>query len=150
MPNKKKTKPKVRVGGVLGVGLDGEDGHKRITTGERFAIVGGCAVLFLWGLGAFIVKREPNQWFWRALAVLQVAIIVQLVVGVTLLATGHHLPSFLHFAYGVLFPAIVLVIAHTVGRGPEDEADAWKVFAVASFFVFGLTLRALSTGLGLP
>lgn len=29
------------VAGLLGVGLDNEDGHKRITTGERFAIVGG-------------------------------------------------------------------------------------------------------------
>ncbi len=27
--------------GLLGVGLDNEDGHKRITTGEQFAIVGG-------------------------------------------------------------------------------------------------------------
>ena len=27
--------------GLLGVGLDNDDGHKRITTGEQFAIVGG-------------------------------------------------------------------------------------------------------------
>jgi hypothetical protein len=27
--------------GLLGVGLDNRDGHKRITTGEQFAIVGG-------------------------------------------------------------------------------------------------------------
>jgi hypothetical protein len=27
--------------GLLGVGLDNQDGHKRITTGEHFAIVGG-------------------------------------------------------------------------------------------------------------
>ena len=27
--------------GLLGVGLDNNDGHKRITTGEQFAIVGG-------------------------------------------------------------------------------------------------------------
>ena len=26
---------------LLGVGLDNKDGHKRITTGEQFAIVGG-------------------------------------------------------------------------------------------------------------
>jgi hypothetical protein len=115
-----------------------------------YVIVGGWGLLFLWGLGAFIVKREPNQWFWRLLAALQVILIVQLIVGVILWASGHRLPSFLHFAYGVLFPAIVLVIAHTVGRGLEDESDAWKVFAVAAFFVFGLTLRALTTGLGLP
>jgi len=27
--------------GLIGVGLDHEDGHKRITTGEKFALVGG-------------------------------------------------------------------------------------------------------------
>lgn len=35
-----KTKPK-KVSGLLGVGLDNTDGHKRVTTGEQFAIVGG-------------------------------------------------------------------------------------------------------------
>ena len=29
--------------GLLGVGLDGEDGHKRITRSERFLLVGGSA-----------------------------------------------------------------------------------------------------------
>ncbi len=38
--SKKKKKPAPRAA-LLGVGLDNEDGHKRITTGEQFAIVGG-------------------------------------------------------------------------------------------------------------
>jgi hypothetical protein len=37
----KKQKPKPRVAGLLGLGLDGRDGHQRITRGEKFAIVGG-------------------------------------------------------------------------------------------------------------
>ncbi|MCW5549079.1 MAG: hypothetical protein KIT44_08955 [Opitutaceae bacterium] len=37
---KKKRKPTPKAG-LLGVGLDHDDGHKRITTGEQFAIVGG-------------------------------------------------------------------------------------------------------------
>ncbi len=40
--SKKKQQPKpAPAAGLLGVGLDNADGHKRITTGERFAIVGG-------------------------------------------------------------------------------------------------------------
>jgi hypothetical protein len=31
----------VKIAGILGVGLDNQDGHKRITTGEKFAVVGG-------------------------------------------------------------------------------------------------------------
>ena len=38
--SKKKKKP-AGVAGLLGLGLDHDDGHKRITTGERFAILGG-------------------------------------------------------------------------------------------------------------
>ena len=38
-PARKKRQPKVS--GLLGVGLDNEDGHKRITSGEKFVLVGG-------------------------------------------------------------------------------------------------------------
>lgn len=38
-PARRKRRPSVR--GLLGVGLDNEDGHKRITTGEKFVLVGG-------------------------------------------------------------------------------------------------------------
>lgn len=38
--SKKKKKPAPRAT-LLGVGLDNEDGHKRITTGEQFAVIGG-------------------------------------------------------------------------------------------------------------
>ena len=30
-----------RVGGVFGLGLDGQDGHQRVTKGEDFFLVGG-------------------------------------------------------------------------------------------------------------
>ena len=44
--SKKKKTPK-RSAGLLGIGFDNEDGHKRITTGEQFAIVGGSPARFL-------------------------------------------------------------------------------------------------------
>jgi hypothetical protein len=112
-----------------------------------FTIVGGWGVLMLWGPAAYLTKREPNPWFWRLLGVLQVVLIVQLVLGL-ILWISNPIPAFLHPFYGALFPATVLVIAHVLARGLDDEKDRWKVFAVAAFFLFGLTLRALMTGLG--
>ena len=38
-----KRKPKRGPGALLGLGLDNDDGHKRITTGEQFAILVGSA-----------------------------------------------------------------------------------------------------------
>jgi hypothetical protein len=39
-PAPKPPTPSARAG-LLGIGLDNEDGHKRITRGENFALVGG-------------------------------------------------------------------------------------------------------------
>jgi len=39
---KAKRRPPV-IRGLMGVGLDNRDGHRRVTTGEKFAIVGGSA-----------------------------------------------------------------------------------------------------------
>ncbi len=47
--SKKPSKPKGKAparrpqAGLLGLGLDNDDGHKRITQGEKFAVVGGSA-----------------------------------------------------------------------------------------------------------
>lgn len=41
MSKKKKRQPAAAA--LLGIGLDNQDGHKRVTTGEQFAIVGGSA-----------------------------------------------------------------------------------------------------------
>jgi hypothetical protein len=115
-----------------------------------FVIVGGWGVLFLWGTIAWATRRDPTAWFWRLLATLQVLLGIQLVAGIVLLATGRGLPSLLHLGYGLVFPLIALVAAHVVARSLEDDIDAHKIFTVAAFVVFGLTLRALTTGLGLP
>lgn len=115
-----------------------------------FLIVGGWFVLFAFGLVSWILRREPHRLFWNLLAALQVLLALQLIAGLVLLVMGKRADSLLHYLYGVVFPAFVLVVAHVLGRGMTNEEDTWKVFAVGSFFIFGLTLRALTTGLGLP
>lgn len=41
MSKKKKKETKEQVKGVLGLGLDGEDGHKRVTRNEDVVLMGG-------------------------------------------------------------------------------------------------------------
>ncbi len=112
-----------------------------------FAVVGGWFVLMAWAAAAAIARKEPGRWYWRLLGALQAILLLQIVIGLILLISNP-VPAFLHPFYGALFPAIVLVIAHVFARGLDDERDRWKVFGWASLFVFGLTLRALMTGLG--
>jgi hypothetical protein len=39
--SKAKRKRRPKIDGLIGLGLDNADGHKRVTTGEKFVLVGG-------------------------------------------------------------------------------------------------------------
>ena len=116
-----------------------------------WSIVIAFAVVWLWGTGASIVRRRPGPWFWRIVAFVQAALLAQLVAGIVLLLVGGR-ASLLHYVYGIVWPALLLVLAHatsrdTFARMPLRFAHRpWVPFAIASFFCFGLTLRALMTG----
>ena len=112
-----------------------------------FAIVGGFALLTLWGLATWVTRRGPGKAFWWLLGTLQAALILQLLVGLVLLAMGGT-SGMLHYLYGVAFPVLILVGAHWLARDAFADRP-WAPFAVGSFFIFGLTLRALMTGLGI-
>ena len=53
----------------------------------------------------------------------------------------------LHYAYGI-FPIVALAVAHVFARRPDFRERPWIPFAWVAFICFGLTLRALMTGLG--
>ncbi len=115
-----------------------------------YSVPAGFALLALWALYCFLRNKAPGQGFWRLLAAVQVIIGVQVVIGAILLVSGLAPatpgPVWLHYLYGGLFPVIVLVLAHRVARnaGPIP----WVVFGAAAVVNFGLTFRALQTGLG--
>jgi hypothetical protein len=114
---------------------------------EGFVIVAGWGVLFLFGVGLFLTRRDANRFYWALLTALQVLLGVQLLVGLVLLVAGGRQPL-LHYLYGALFPALVLAVCHLFTRGLE-KPPYHLFFTIGSFFVFGLTLRALMTGLGI-
>jgi hypothetical protein len=81
---------------------------------------------------------------------LQVVLGLQVLVGALLflsgLAPATDGPVWLHYAYGGLFPAALLVGAHRFGSKNPDVA--WIIFGIVAFLNAGLTVRALMTGLG--
>jgi hypothetical protein len=114
---------------------------------EGFVIVVGWGLLFLWGVGLFLLKRDAGRLYWGLLAILQVLLVLQLLAGLALLVAGDRRPL-LHYLYGAVFPAVVLVVCHVLTRGLE-KPPYHLFFTWGAFFVFGLTARALMTGLGI-
>ena len=114
---------------------------------EGFVIVAGWGVLLLFGVALFITRRDAGRVYWGLLTVLQVLLVVQLLAGIVLLIAGGRQPL-LHYLYGAVFPALVLGVCHVFTRGLE-KPPYHMFFTIGSFFVFGLTARALMTGLGI-
>ncbi|MGE5459740.1 MAG: hypothetical protein ACM3WR_03840 [Solirubrobacterales bacterium] len=127
-----------------------------------FVVVGVFTIGWIWGLGAWISKRGPGERYWVWLAVAQVVAGVQAVLGITLLIMGRRMTTpgaalggVLHYVYGLL-PLLLFVFAHIVARagnakliGIDRPVRPWVPFAWVSFICFGLTSRAVKTGLGL-
>lgn len=128
-----------------------------------FVVVGVFTVGWVWGLGAWIARRSPGELFWKWVAVAQVVAGLQAVMGIVLLLIGKRvvaggaLSDILHYVYGLL-PLLLFVLAHAVARAGNasmlgfDERKKiapWVPFAWVAFICFGLTLRALMTGLGI-
>ncbi len=125
-----------------------------------FLVVAIFALGWIWGLAAKIARREPGDGYWMWLAVAQVVAGAQALLGTILLVLGRRLEAggvlggTLHYVYGYL-PLLLFVFAHVVARagdarviGIDRPLRSWVPFAWASFISFGLTLRALLTGLG--
>ena len=113
-----------------------------------YVVVGIFSIGWLFGLVLWVGKRQAGDWFWRWLVAAQVLAIAQAVVGVVLLALGRRPTTWLHYVYG-FGPLVILGIAHALARDENFRARPWMAFALASFICFGLTLRALMTGLGI-
>jgi purine-cytosine permease-like protein len=118
-----------------------------------FVVVAVFTVGWVWGLGAAIGRRGPGERFWTWLAVAQVVAALQAVVGVVLLLTGRRI-DWLHLVYG-FGPLVIFAIGHAMARELQKTSEEgppplppWAVFAAAGFICFGLSTRALMTGLG--
>jgi len=113
-----------------------------------YVVVGIFAIGWLFGLVLWISRRESGSWFWRWLVVAQIVAIVQALGGIVLVISGRTPTTWLHYVYG-FGPLVFLAIAHLLAREEPLRTRPWIPFALASFICFGLSLRALTTGLGI-
>lgn len=112
-----------------------------------FFVVALFAVGWVWGLIAWIAKREPGERFWVWVTAVQIMSGIQALIGVVVFLAGYRAPTMLHYAYGI-FPIVALGLSHVVARRADFRDRPWVPFAWVAFICFGLTLRAVMTGLG--
>lgn len=119
-----------------------------------FVVVAVFTVGWVWGLVAAIARRGPGERYWTWLTVEQVVAGLQALIGVVLLLMGRWPTTWLHLVYG-FGPLLIFVIGHALAREVHRDGQQgppiapWVVFAAAAFISFGLSGRALMTGLGI-
>jgi hypothetical protein len=97
--------------------------HARAVPGihETFAFVtlGANVVAAVWGV--FVWSRGiPSRAFWWVLRVAQGCVIVQVIIGLALLAEGHRPADNLHYLYAVI-PLIVAVVTEAMRIGASQR-----------------------------
>ncbi len=121
----------------------------------------------LWG-GIAWLRSVPTVGFWYALRVAQAAVVLQVALGSILLLSGHEAGSGLHYLYGLL-PLGVSLLAEGARAGAAERelvgldfdslpkgrqraiaAEIVRretgIMAVSALVIFGLALRAATTG----
>jgi hypothetical protein len=124
----------------------------------------------VWGAIAW-ARRDPSVWFWYILRVAQAVVVVQVTLGLILLATDHRAADELHYVYGVSLLVVTLVTegmrAGAAQRELEDVEDVdaltpdeqrlvarrvvmreMGVMTIGALLVTTLALRAAMTGGG--
>jgi hypothetical protein len=82
------------------------------------ALIAANLVAGVWG-GLDWLQRSPSPGFWYALRIAQATVILQTLLGLLLVFSGHHADE-LHVLYGVL-PLVVSLLAEVIRLGSAQQ-----------------------------
>lgn len=104
------------------------------------------AIIGLWGLVLYFRKRGVTSDYWGILAIGEILMIAQAVLGVAMVLTGASPARVIHFLYGLLgIICIPGVFAYTRG---EDGRREVLIYALIGLFLMGVSIRAITTATG--
>lgn len=99
----------------------------------------------LFGLLLFFRRSEPTGQYFGSLVIAQGVVTIQALLGVLLLLQGHRPGNNLHFLYG-LVAFLTLPSAYLYTRGASVRGSS-LILGLACLFLFGISIRAISTGM---
>ncbi|MBI5302314.1 MAG: hypothetical protein HY868_09260 [Chloroflexi bacterium] len=100
--------------------------------------------LGVWGLVNYFRGQGVTSSYWGALVIGEIVALVQALLGVIMLVTLRPPSDLIHVLYGALVGLVwPSVYVYTHARTGRVEMG---MYALASLFIFGLSLRALTTG----
>lgn len=108
------------------------------------AVIFFAVALGVWGLIVFLRGGGVSSNYFSAIVIGEGLVLVQGVVGMILVFTGKWPLDGLHFLYGVVI-AISWIGAFLYTHG-ETRRREMGIYALISFFIFGLAIRAIMTG----
>jgi hypothetical protein len=116
--------------------------HARLAgTVALFTVLAG-----LWGVVAALRRRPVEAGYWGIVAVGEILILAQAVLGVLLYTGGERPGRGIHILYGAI-TALALPALYALTRGRDDARAQWS-YALLFFLLTALSLRAVATGAG--
>ncbi|HLD93177.1 MAG TPA: hypothetical protein VI703_03150 [Anaerolineales bacterium] len=114
--------------------------HGRLATAALYYFL----IVALWGYFRFFRKQGIDSSYWGMLAIGEILVLAQALLGVFLWVSGHQpARGWLHVLYGSLIPAMI-PLAYFYTRGRTDRRDI-LVYGTVTLITAGLVLRAIYT-----
>jgi heme A synthase len=105
-----------------------------------------CLALSLWAFWRFFRKQGVDSSFWGALVIGEILILLQGALGGIMWLFNALRPERggIHLLYGII-SAMTIPAVYAFTRGRADRRDMF-VYAASLLFLFGIALRAMTTG----
>ena len=115
------------------------DVHARLSTAMLLFL----AVAGIWGLISYFLRREISGSYWGILAIGEILIVAQMIVGAILWIGSPVQVPLMHLLYGAVAGiSIPGYYAYTKGR---DDRRANLTYGLICLFLVGISLRAMDT-----
>jgi hypothetical protein len=106
-----------------------------------WVVVGANALVGGWALAAHWLERLRTPWLWRATLAAELTIVVQVVLGVALVALDDREVAQFHAFYGFIALAAVGIV-YSYRQQLRDHIHV--LYGLGGLFLMGLALRAIA------